>query len=68
MAGILPDRLRGSGYGMLGGIQAVGDVVATVVAGFLYAFVGAAAAFGYAAGWMLLALLTSVLIGSHAAA
>lgn len=56
----LPDRLRGSGFGLLGGVQAVGDIVATVVAGFLYAIVGPSAAFGYAAGWMLLAVLASV--------
>ncbi|WP_211217914.1 MFS transporter [Microbacterium luticocti] len=62
VAGILPDRLRGSGYGVLGGVQAVGDVVATVVAGMLYTVAGAGAAFGYAAGWMVLAVAASVLI------
>ncbi|BBY19834.1 hypothetical protein MSTO_00390 [Mycobacterium stomatepiae] len=33
---LLPDRLRGRGFGVLGAIQAAGDVVATVVAGLLY--------------------------------
>lgn len=32
---LLPDRLRGSGFGVLGAVQAGGDAVATVVAGFL---------------------------------
>ncbi len=36
VAQLLPDRLRGSGFGVLGAVQATGDVVATVVAGLLY--------------------------------
>ena len=62
VAGILPDRLRGSGYGLLGGIQAAGDIVATVVAGILYTLFGAMVAFAYAALWMLLAVAASTLI------
>jgi MFS family permease len=33
---LLPDHLRGSGFGVLGAVQAVGDLVTTVVAGVLY--------------------------------
>ncbi|MBV8348430.1 MAG: MFS transporter [Mycolicibacterium sp.] len=56
---LLPDRLRGSGFGVLGAVQAAGDVVATVVAGLLYTLVSPAAAFGYAAAWMVGAVFAS---------
>lgn len=60
---LLPDHLRGSGFGVLGAVQATGDLVATVVAGLLYAGVSATAAFGYAAAWMALAVCASGLLG-----
>jgi MFS family permease len=56
---LLPDRLRGSGFGVLGAVQAIGDVVATVVAGLLYTVVSPAVAFGYAAAWMAVAVIAS---------
>lgn len=59
VAQLLPDRLRGSGFGVLGAVQATGDVVATVVAGLLYTLVSPAVAFGYAAVWMLAATIAS---------
>ncbi|HEX5496284.1 MAG TPA: MFS transporter [Mycobacteriales bacterium] len=59
VARILPDRLRGSGFGLLGGVQAAGDLVATLVAGVLYTVVSPAAGFLYAAGWMLLSVLAA---------
>lgn len=59
---LLPDRLRGSGFGVLGAVQAAGDLVATVVAGFLYTLVSPAAAFGYAAAWMAAAMLAAGLL------
>ncbi|QLL05349.1 MFS transporter [Mycobacterium vicinigordonae] len=55
----LPDRLRGSGFGVLGAVQAMGDVVATVVAGILYTVVSAEAAFLYAAAWMVVAVVVA---------
>lgn len=51
-ARLLPDHLRGSGFGLLGGVQALGDIVATAVVGVLYSVVSPAAGFAYAAGWM----------------
>ncbi|MHB1487234.1 MAG: MFS transporter [Acidimicrobiales bacterium] len=60
VAQALPDRLRGSGFGLLGGIQAAGDLISTVVVGALYAAVSPAAGFSYAAAWMFLSLITSV--------
>lgn len=62
VAGILPDALRGSGFGVLGAVQAGGDVVATVIAGVLYTIAGPTAAFGYAAGWMLLAVAATIVV------
>ncbi|MFF9564762.1 MFS transporter [Leifsonia sp. NPDC014704] len=59
IARILPDELRGSGFGVVGGIQAVGNIVGTVVAGALYATVSPAAAFTYAGAWMLLSACTA---------
>jgi len=59
VAQLLPDRLRGSGFGVLGAVQATGDVVATVVAGVLYTLMSPAVAFGYAAVWMLSATIAS---------
>jgi len=58
----LPDELRGTGFGALGLVQAAGDLVATLVAGILYAAVSPAAAFGYAAVWMLLAAVMTVVV------
>ncbi len=59
VAQLLPDRLRGSGFGVLGAVQATGDVVATVIAGLLYTLVSPAWAFGYAASWMFAAAIAS---------
>jgi MFS family permease len=59
---LLPDRLRGSGFGVLGAVQAAGDLVATVVAGLLYTLVSPTVAFGYAAAWMAVAVVASGLL------
>jgi MFS family permease len=56
---LLPDRLRGSGFGVLGAVQATGDVVATVVVGLLYTVASPLVAFGYAAVWMCAAVIAS---------
>jgi MFS family permease len=54
----LPERLRANGFGVLGLTQSLGDLGATVVAGVLWSVVSPAAAFGYAAAWMLASVLT----------
>jgi MFS family permease len=59
VAQLLPDGLRGSGFGVLGAVQATGDLVATVVAGLLYTLISPAVAFGYAAAWMVAAAVAS---------
>ena len=59
---LLPDRLRGNGYGVLGLVQSVGGLGASVVVGVLWAAVSPTLAFGYAASWMVAALLATTLI------
>jgi MFS family permease len=59
VAQLLPDRLRGSGFGVLGAVQATGDLVATAVAGLLYTVASPAVAFGYTAAWMMAAVIAS---------
>lgn len=63
----LPDRLRGNGYGVLGLLQALGDLGASLVAGVLWAALSPTVAFGYAATWMLAAVLTTGALGGTAA-
>lgn len=65
VAQILPDRLRGSGFGVVGGIQAVGNIIGTVVAGILYTALSPTAAFIYAAAWMTLSFASSFAITSR---
>lgn len=54
VAQLLPDRLRGSGFGVLGGVQSAGDFASSAIVGLLYAVVSPAVGFSYAAGWMVL--------------
>ena len=52
IAVMLPDGLRGSGFGVLGAVQAAGDLVSTAVVGVLYTAVSPEAGFVYAPpGW-----------------
>jgi len=60
IAHILPDHLRGSGFGILGGVQSLGDFVSTAIVGLLYSVVSPAAGFAYAAGWMVLSCGSSI--------
>jgi MFS family permease len=57
VARLLPDELRGSGFGVLGAVQSAGDLLASAVVGLLYALVSPVVAFGYAAAWMAASLL-----------
>jgi MFS family permease len=56
VARLLPDRLRGSGFGLLGGLQSAGDLLSSATVGLLYAAVSPTAGFAYAAAWMGLAV------------
>lgn len=59
VARAVPDHLRGSGFGALGGIQAAGDVVSSVAVAILYTSASPAVAFTYAAAWMALSVTGS---------
>ncbi|MGI8709469.1 MAG: MFS transporter [Acidimicrobiales bacterium] len=59
---MLPDRLRGNGFGVLGLVQSLGDLGATLVVGVLWATTSATLAFCYAAAWMAASLLASGLL------
>ncbi len=56
VARLLPDSLRGSGFGVLGAVKAGGALLASAIAGLLYAAVSPVVAFCYVAGWMALSL------------
>lgn len=56
VARLLPDRLRGGGFGLLGGLQSAGDFLSSATVGLLYAAVSPTAGFAYAAAWMALAV------------
>ncbi|HZR92914.1 MAG TPA: MFS transporter [Gaiellaceae bacterium] len=56
VARLLPDRLRGSGFGLLGGVQSLGDFASSAVVGLLWPAVSPTVAFAYAAGWMAISV------------
>lgn len=55
----LPDRLRGSGFGVLGAVQALGDLGSSLAVGLIWSLISPTAAFLYAAAWMALSLAAS---------
>jgi MFS family permease len=59
VARLLPDQLRGSGFGLLGGLQSAGDFLSSATVGLLYAAVSPIVGFVYAAAWMGLAVATA---------
>src|SRR5205814_351018 len=52
VARLLPDELRGSGFGLLGGVQSLGDFVSSAAVGLVWTVVSPGAAFILAAAWM----------------
>jgi MFS family permease len=63
VARLLPDELRGSGFGLLGGVQSLGDFVSSVAVGAVWTLISPGAAFGLAAAWMLLSLGATAAVG-----
>ncbi len=53
-----PPEIRGSAFGLLATVQAIGNVAASVLAGLLYTVASPTVAFVYLAVWMLIALAT----------
>jgi MFS family permease len=68
VAMMLPDRLRGNGYGVLGLVQSLGDLGATLVAGLLWTLFSPTVAFGYAAAWMAGSVAASGLLSPRRSA
>lgn len=62
VARLLPDELRGSGFGLLGGVQSLGDFVSSAVVGLVWTVASPTAAFLVAAAWMVLSLVATVLV------
>ncbi len=58
VAAFAPASIRGSAFGLLATVQAIGNVTASTVAGLLYTTASPRAAFVYLAVWMLVALTT----------
>ena len=58
IATFAPSSIRGPAFGLLAATQSAGNLVASAVAGILYAAVSPAAAFGFAALCMIAALVT----------
>ena len=52
-AELLPEQVRDTGCGVLAGVNDIGDLVARVAVGWLWAVVPPAAGFGYAAAFGL---------------
>lgn len=56
VAAFAPESIRGSAFGLLATVQAIGNVAASVVAGLLYTLASPTVAFAYLAAWMLVVL------------
>lgn len=56
VASLAPEEIRGSAFGLLATVQAIGNVAASAVAGLLYTLASPSVAFAYLAAWMLVAL------------
>jgi len=57
-AELLPEHLRGTGFGVLAAVNGIGDLVASAAAGILWAFVSPAAGFAWAAAFAVAGAVT----------
>jgi MFS family permease len=53
-ADLLPQELRGTGYGVMATVNGLGDFLSSLIVGFLWTYASPFYAFGYAAGMSLL--------------
>lgn len=58
VAAFAPPEIRGSAFGLLATVQAIGNIAASTVVGLLYTVTSPTVAFAYLAAWMLIALGT----------
>jgi len=56
VAAIAPENVRGSAFGLLATVQAVGNLASSAVAGLLYTVTSPTVAFTYLLTWMVIAL------------
>lgn len=64
VAALAPAELRGSAFGLLATVQAIGNVAASAVAGLLYTVASPTVAFVYLVIWMLAALVLLMWAGA----
>ena len=62
VARLLPDELRGSGFGLLGAVQSLGDFVSSAAVGLVWTLASPTAAFLVAAAWMVLSFAATLAI------
>jgi MFS family permease len=62
VARLLPDELRGSGFGLLGGVQSLGDFVSSAAVGLVWTLISPGAAFVVAGIWMALSVVTTAIV------
>ena len=62
VARLLPNELRGSGFGLLGGVQSLGDFVSSAAVGLVWTVVSPGAAFILAAAWMGLSVAATAAV------
>jgi MFS family permease len=62
VAVMLPDHLRGNGFGVLGLVQSMGGLGSSLVVGLLWATVSPTLAFGCAGAWMVASLIALSLL------
>lgn len=60
----LPDHLRGSGFGVLGAVQAFGDLGSSFAVGLIWSLVSPTAAFVYAGVSMMLSVAAGAVTGA----
>ena len=60
VAALAPEHLRGSAFGLLATVQALGNFAASGIAGILWTVISPTAAWSYLAGWMTLATITMI--------
>ena len=60
VARLLPEELRGSGFGALGGVQAFGGLASSAAVGLMWSGISPSAGFLYAAGWMAVAAAAAI--------
>jgi MFS family permease len=58
VASLAAIEVRGSAFGLLAGVQSLGNVAASAIAGVLWSTISPTVAFLYLAGWMGVSLLT----------